>query len=261
MSYLFKAAPYLVGRYRIVVFAMGLIWFGSNARGQVSIDDQLQGLRLESNQNGDYLAGYPVANNDPNLVRRNFLALDMQDRPKAGGMPYTSRLTATIGRTLALQSQPMSDIQRDALGDVISQNLGLYIQGLSVAGNIFLLEGLRVNYPNAGGGGQVRPQAPDMPLGCPEAKYPSVPTKASCVAVLFYEEAILGLMDMLSRNLGDSLGLRIKDVSTKEMPPDLAKLPWRDSSPDNSPVHLLRRHRPDAGREAHTCSPNLDRAY
>ena len=124
---------------------------------------------------------------------------------------------------LALQSQPLSDAQRDALGNLISQNLELYIQGLATAGNIFLLEGLRVNFPNASGH-QSRPRDPDMPLGCPEAKYPSIPTKSSCVAVLFYGEAISRTADVLSRHRGNSSGLVVKDVSTTDMPAKITNL-------------------------------------
>jgi len=215
----------VVGLRRLSLCAAVLLFLVSRtAHGQDALDGDILRLRNASNQNGDYLAGYPVANNDPNVVRRNFLALDSQDNPKPAIIPYPSRITDTINHALALQSQPMSDSQRDSVAAVVSQNLELYIQGLLVSGNIFLLEGLRVNYPNAGGS-QARPQSPDMPLGCPEQKYPNVPTKASCVADLFYKEAITGVMDTLSRNAGNSLGLRIRDVTTDDIPPEYAHLP------------------------------------
>ncbi len=169
------------------------------------------------------MAGYPQGNNDPNFVRRKFLGLGNDD-VASGSPPYAPQLQSTLNRAFILQSRPMSDSQRDDLGRVVSQSLELYIQGFLVSGNIFLLEGLRVNYPNASSN-QARPRSPDLPPGCPENKYDYVPTRSSCVALLFYGEAVGEMLDVLARNRENSLGLRLKDVTTEEIPGTYSRLP------------------------------------
>jgi hypothetical protein len=118
---------------------------------------------------------------------------------------------------LDLRQENLTPAQLDHLSKVIDLGLEALLQGWLICGNISLLEGLRITYPNSAGD-QARPQNIQIPYGCEESDFPYVTLKDSARAQLFYAEGVRALADVLARHGGNSQGKVVVDVDTDPIP-------------------------------------------
>lgn len=203
-----------------------------------AIEDALADARL-------YVGNYPNTNNDPNPVRRAFLGLDQYD-DSDGSEVYAYTLSDILQDALDLQQQTMGVEQRERLARLINETTEFAIQGWGLSGNISLMEGLRISYPNASAG-QSRPVSNPLPKNSTASNFQYVSIKDATIARLHYDEGIRVAMEVIARNPGDSTGKAFRDIDTQAVPPALvalnlpgAKVPyeqfpqyafWLDESP------------------------------
>jgi hypothetical protein len=197
--------------------------FGNTPGLAAETDDRLEELRAELDQARLYVGNYPEGNNDPNPVRRRFLGLGTDDKPAGSPIP-ARQLQAILERAVALSSAQLDNRQAAKLSALINEATQLILQGWLISGNISLMEGLRVAYPNEAGD-QQRPTYRPIPYGSPENDYNFVATKDASTAKLFYDEGVRVLLRSMARALPDPDGRLLVDIDVEPLPQDLRELP------------------------------------
>ncbi|TBD34343.1 hypothetical protein [Rhizobium ruizarguesonis] len=204
----------------IIVLFASLV--ASSQSHSAEIDDSLQALRAQLDQARLYVGNYPAGNNDPNPVRRRFLGLGADDKPD-GSQVRALQLEAIVEKAVALSDADLTPDQLEKESAITNESIQLSLQGWLIGGNISLMEGLRITYPQ--GGDQQRPVYRPIPFGSPENKYNFVACKDASTAKLFYDEGLRVLLRSMMRAHPDPDGRRLIDVDVQDLPEGVRDLP------------------------------------
>ena len=141
-----------------------------------------------------YVGGFPIHDANPRNLRDRFLNFEQ------GQLSRIEQLNRGLNTAMELlNSSSLSENQRTKAAEVAGTSLRLLLQGWNYAGNLSLLDGLRVSYPNSASAMARSQPKLKPPLSCaPNNINNNVQIDDLCVAQGFFEEGLRLVLDTLA---------------------------------------------------------------
>ena len=152
-----------------------------------------------------YVGGFPLADPNPRGLRDRFLA------SKNGLLLYINPLSKGLQGALWLEQLSRSNGERDQADEAIGTALRLLLQGWNYAGNLALLDGLRVSYLNANS--SLSSKILVAPPSCfPDLVKKTVQISDLCMAQGFFEQGLRLVLNTLANRTPAQSPLLVMDA-------------------------------------------------
>lgn len=194
----------------------GLAW--GETVGLQNMEQISQSIR----EGQEYVKDFPLNDPNPRNLRKRFLEL------KNSSPLRITLLRKGLQGALWLEQTNRSTAEREQIADATGNALRLLLQGWNYAGNVALLDGLRVSYPNSSSSPPSEMTLVAPPSCSPQLVQNSIQINDLCMAQGFFEEGLRLLSNTLANRAPGQPPLLVTDV--KPLPDERYRIDGTDDA-------------------------------